>query len=75
MLGFVGNHVKIHKITATVGNERGDIEMKDYVVFPHGQDNCLFSHLDCQLSVFTPDPKNEESAEFRFLRNLMSFVF
>ena len=29
------------KITPAVGNERGDIEIKDYVVLPHGQDNCL----------------------------------
>ena len=41
MSGSVGHLVKVHKITPTVGNERGDIEIKDYVVLPHGQDNCL----------------------------------
>ena len=30
-LGSVGHRVKIHKITPTTGNERGDIEIKDYI--------------------------------------------
>jgi hypothetical protein len=35
MKGTVGHHVKIQKITPTVGNtEHGDIEIKDYVDFP-----------------------------------------
>ena len=35
--------VKIHKITPATGKERGDIEIKDYVVLqnPQGQDNRL----------------------------------
>jgi hypothetical protein len=30
--GSVGHKVKIHKITPGTGNERGDLEIKDYVV-------------------------------------------
>ena len=43
ILGSVGHRVKIHKITTATGEERGDIEIKDYVVFqkPQGQDNRL----------------------------------
>ncbi len=33
ILGSVGHKVKIHKITT--GKERGDLEIKDYVVFYH----------------------------------------
>ena len=29
-----GHRVEIHKITLPVGNERGDIEIKDYVILP-----------------------------------------
>ncbi len=32
LLDSVGNKVKIHKITPTTGIERGDIEIRDYVV-------------------------------------------
>ena len=32
LLGSVGHKVKIHKITPATGKERGDIEIKDYVV-------------------------------------------
>ena len=32
ILGSVGHKVKIHKITAATGRERGDLEIKDYVV-------------------------------------------
>jgi hypothetical protein len=32
ILGSVGHRVKIHKITPTKGKERGDLEIKDYVV-------------------------------------------
>jgi hypothetical protein len=28
----VGNKVKIHKITPATGKERGDLEIKDYVI-------------------------------------------
>ncbi len=31
-LGSVGHRVKIHKITPVTGKERGDLELKDYVV-------------------------------------------
>jgi len=32
ILGSVGHRVKIHKITPVTGKERGDIEIKDYVL-------------------------------------------
>ncbi len=32
ILGSVGHRVKIHKITPVKGKERGDLEIKDYVV-------------------------------------------
>ena len=37
ILGSVGHKVKIHKITPATGKERGDLEIKDYVVLqkPH----------------------------------------
>ena len=43
LFGSVGHKVKIHKITPATGQERGDNEIKDYVVFqkPQGQDNRL----------------------------------
>ena len=43
LLGSVGHKVKIHKITSATGNERGEIEIKDYVVLqkPQEQDNRL----------------------------------
>ncbi len=39
----VGHRVNIRKITPGTGKERGDIEIKDYVVFQktQGQDNRL----------------------------------
>ena len=42
-LGSVGHRVKIHKITPATGKERGDLEIKDYVVLqnPQTQDNRL----------------------------------
>ncbi len=43
LLGSVGHRVKIHKITPATGKERGDLEVKDYVVLqkPQAQDNHL----------------------------------
>ena len=32
ILGSVGHRVKIHKITPVTDKERGDLEIKDYVV-------------------------------------------
>jgi hypothetical protein len=32
ILGSVGQRVKIHKITPVTGKERGDLEIKDYVI-------------------------------------------
>ena len=42
-LGSVGHRVKIHKITSATGKERGDIEIRDYVVLqnPQKHANCL----------------------------------
>jgi hypothetical protein len=43
ILGSVGHRVKIHKITPATGKERGDLEIKDYVVLqkPQEQVDCL----------------------------------
>jgi len=43
LLGSVGHRVKIHKITPATGKERGDIELKDYVVLqkPRDLSGCL----------------------------------
>ena len=43
LFGSVGHKVKIHKITPGTDKERGDIEIKDYVVLQktQGQDNRL----------------------------------
>jgi hypothetical protein len=43
LLGSVGHKVKGHKITPATGKDRGDIEIKYYVVLqkPQAQDNCL----------------------------------
>jgi hypothetical protein len=38
ILGSVGHKVKIHKITPGTGKERGDLDIKDYVVFQKPQD-------------------------------------
>ena len=44
LLGSVGHRVKIHKITSAIGKERGDIEIKDYIVLqkPHFVRNFCF---------------------------------
>ena len=43
ILGSVGHRVKIHKITPATGKERGDTEIKDYVVLQNPQEltDCL----------------------------------
>ena len=38
ILGSVGHRVKIHKITSVTGKERGDLEIKDYVVLQKPQE-------------------------------------
>jgi hypothetical protein len=38
ILGSVGHKVKIHKITPATGKERGDLEIKDYVVLQKPQE-------------------------------------
>ncbi len=38
ILGSVGHRVKIHKITPVTGKERGDLEIKDYVVLQKPQE-------------------------------------
>ncbi len=40
-LRSIGHRVKPHRITPAVGNERGDIEIKDYVILPNGEDDSL----------------------------------
>ncbi len=39
LLHSVGHRVKTHKITPAAGNERGDIEIQDYVFLPRGEDD------------------------------------
>jgi hypothetical protein len=43
ILGSVVHRVKIHKITPVQGKERGDVEIRDYVVFQKPRDgtDCL----------------------------------
>jgi hypothetical protein len=45
LLDLVGHRVKIHKITTvtcnTTGKERGDIEIRDYVVLPKPQEQTI----------------------------------
>ena len=43
-LRSVGHRVKIHKVTPAAVNDFGDVEIKDYVVLPHGEDNRLPPH-------------------------------
>jgi hypothetical protein len=38
ILGSVDHKVKIHKITPATGRERGDLEIKDYVVLQKPQE-------------------------------------
>ena len=38
ILGSVGHKAKIHKITPATGKERGDLEIKDYVVLQKTQE-------------------------------------
>jgi hypothetical protein len=44
ILSTVRHRVKTHKIITVVDNELGDIEIKDYVVLPRGQDSFLPPH-------------------------------
>jgi hypothetical protein len=37
----VGHRIKTHRITPATVNERGDIEIKDYVILPHVEDDRL----------------------------------
>ena len=43
ILGSVGHRVKIHKITPATVKERGDVEIRDYVVLQKPRDltDCL----------------------------------
>jgi hypothetical protein len=41
LLRSIGHRVKPRRITPAAGNERGDIEIKDYVILPHGEDDRL----------------------------------
>ena len=44
LLRSVGHRVETHRITPAAGNERGDIEIKDYVILSHGEDDRLPPH-------------------------------
>jgi hypothetical protein len=39
VVSFDCHRVKPHKVAPSSGNELGDIEIKDYVVLPRGEDN------------------------------------
>jgi hypothetical protein len=41
LLRSVGHRVKTYRITPATGNERGDIEIQDYVILTHGEDDRL----------------------------------
>jgi hypothetical protein len=41
LLRSVGHRVKTHRITPVADNERGDIEIQDYVILPRGEDDGL----------------------------------
>jgi hypothetical protein len=41
LLRSIGHKFKIHRTTSSTDNERGDIEIKDYVFLPHGEDDRL----------------------------------
>jgi hypothetical protein len=41
MLRSVVHRVENHKVAPAVGNERGNVEINDYVVLPRGEDNRL----------------------------------
>ena len=44
LLRSVGHRVTTHKVTPATGNERGDIEIRDYVFLPRGEDNGILPH-------------------------------
>jgi hypothetical protein len=44
LLISVGHRIKPHKITPTTGNERGVIEINDYVILTHGEDDRSSPH-------------------------------
>ncbi len=44
LLCSVGHRVKPHRITPIADNERGDIEIKDYVILPPGKDDRFPPH-------------------------------
>ena len=44
LLRSVGHRIKTHNVTPAAGNERGDIEIKDYIILPRGEDDRLPPH-------------------------------
>ena len=52
LLGSVGHRVKIHNITPVTGKERGEVEIKDYVVMQKPQ-------VDKTISLSTRIPKSQ----------------
>ncbi len=44
LLHSIGNRVQTHKVTLDDGNEHGDIEIKDYVILSHGEDDRIPPH-------------------------------
>ena len=71
LLRSVGHRVKTHRITPAAGNDRGDIEIQDYVILPHGEDDrfppntlvmdvtMTHDHMDVPLNVQTEHSHTE----------------
>ena len=55
LLRSVGHRVKTHNVTPAAGKERGDIEIKDYVIFAHGDDYRLPPHTLVMDVIMTHD--------------------
>jgi hypothetical protein len=51
LLHSIGHRVKTHRVTPGDGNERGDIEIKDYVILPRGEDDIVFLPITVSTSV------------------------
>ena len=54
-LRSVGHRVKTYKVTSDVDNERGDIEIRDYVLLTRGEDNGIPPHTLLMDVIMTHD--------------------
>ena len=83
MMCPVGNRVKMITHQCEMWNEHGDIEIKDYVDLPRGQDNCLkdFTMTDDQdqnqslhLIVNTPGPLYDDFLLLIFFHTVYTLI-